>query len=76
MDPEKRPPVTWADGYGRWHASVSLAHGPSAAHIARQAIREELRQRGETRTGAASFFRLIRVGATGHGTVEFREADS
>jgi hypothetical protein len=38
--------VTWADGYGRWHASVPLSDSQNAdARRARVAILAELEQR-------------------------------
>ncbi|MFD1716730.1 hypothetical protein [Georgenia deserti] len=36
---------TWADGYGRWYATVPV--GPDARERARAAIVNELKQRGE-----------------------------
>lgn len=48
---------TWANGYGIWHARVP--EGPSAAHIARHAIRAELKARGDV--GAGYVIRLVKA---------------
>lgn len=40
--------ITWADGFGRWHAAVpGTCHNPHAARLAKQAIADELNARDE-----------------------------
>lgn len=58
----------WADGFGVWHASVPK--GPSAAHIARKLIKDELQARGELRFGYVLY--LVRENEE-NGVVTYRE---
>ena len=74
-------PTVWADGYGRWHASVPLdavvttAQEASKmyarlAYRARKMIRAELDARG---VSPAYVLKVAREQITGHGTVIFGE---
>jgi hypothetical protein len=62
----------WADGFGRWHASVPLVGNPrrEAAH-ARRLIRAALVERGPA--GCNPTFRITREHVTNHGTVHYVE---
>lgn len=67
---------TWANGFGVWHSRVPV--GPSAAHIARAAIRKELTERGEIGPGPL-YLKRVPTGPgevidAVPGTVVYREA--
>lgn len=65
--------TTWADGYGRWHASVPLSTNPRGdAMRARRAIRAEMEARDEI--GPGYRVRVARERVTPHGTAIYREA--
>lgn len=64
--------TTWADGYGRWHASVPLTYSPKDdARKARRLILAELRERSAAVDPRAVRVEVERV--TGHGTIIYRE---
>lgn len=54
---------TWADGFGRWHARVTV--GPTAARRAREAIRKEIVARGECGPGWRCRIELEGLGGAG-----------
>ncbi len=63
--------TTWADGFGRWHASVPLTGFPTAdANAARKAIRAEIDARG---VSSAYRLRVTRECVTSHGTAKYGE---
>jgi hypothetical protein len=65
-------PVTWADGFGRWHASVPLTDSPLRdALAARRAILAELQARAPI--GANIVIHVTRERVTNHGTVIYGE---
>jgi hypothetical protein len=67
-----RPPTTWADGFGVWHAVVT--DGPDAAARARAAIRRELRERDAIGKGhRVTLERVGYVTGTMSTRVEYRE---
>lgn len=62
---------TWADGYGQWHASVTLLGSRNReALAARKAIRDELRARD---VSDAYVLKVTRERVTSHGTVIYGE---
>jgi hypothetical protein len=62
----------WADGFGRWHASVPLMGSASKEAVAaRRAILAELRLRAPR--DAKLVLRVTRERVTGHGTVIYGE---
>ena len=65
--------TTWADGYGRWWASVPLSGSRHRdAPRARRAIVAELEARGGP-CFDASAVRVERAHVTNHGTAKYRE---
>jgi hypothetical protein len=65
-------PTVWADGYGRWHASVPLTDSPLRdALAARRAILAELQARAPI--GAKISFHVTRERVTNHGTAIYGE---
>ncbi len=75
--------VTWADGFGRWHAAVPMfeqapiggmrvRNERTMAQQARVLIGAELEVRGES----TRRLRVERTHITGHGTVHYREVDN
>lgn len=74
---DNNPPVcnvrTWADGFGRWHASVPVTGNPLAdATTARNLIIAELAQR-EGPNFAPSAVHVTRTKVTNHGTATYSE---
>ena len=63
--------VTWADGFGIWHASVPLSGSRHKdALAARKAIRDELTARGVSPDYP---LKVTREHVTFHGTAHYRE---
>lgn len=63
--------ITWADGYGTWHASVPLTDSPMLdAQSASKAIKEELVARGMDSTLTVL---VTRERVTNHGTAVYGE---
>lgn len=68
--------TTWADGFGRWHASVPISGSPQRdAMAARKAILAELKLRYDAwnRPFDPSTLRVTRERITNHGTVIYQE---
>lgn len=67
--------ITWADGFGNWHAHVTMHYGEAgqamreAATLARRAITAELRGRGVL--GAGYRVRVKRAGVKFTATQSF-----
>lgn len=64
-------PTTWADGFGRWHASVPITTPTQQALAARRAIKAELDARGDRHPDFP--LRVTREHVTNHGTVIYGE---
>ena len=64
---------TWADGFGRWHASVPLSSSRHAdALVARRAIQAELVERYAPNYDPTTLH-VTRVSVTNHGTAHYAE---
>ena len=66
-------PRVWADGFGRWHASVNLTESRSReARAARALIMAELIERAPS-NAPRPVFHVTRERVTAHGTVIYGE---
>lgn len=71
LESESVNPKTWADGVGRWHASVPISTPARQAAEARRLIGAELDARGDRGPGWP--LRVTREHVTNHGTVIYGE---
>lgn len=65
-------PNVWADGYGKWHASVPISTPNKQAHAARALIHAELEERLAPNYDRSTL-RITREHVTNHGTVVYGE---
>jgi len=64
---------TWADGFGRWHASVPLSGSRAKdAAVARRAIQAELTERYAPNYDRGTLH-ITRWNVTAHGTAHYGE---
>lgn len=73
LESESVNPKVWADGYGKWHASVPISGSPQRdAHAARKLIRAELEERYAPNYDPSTLH-VTRERVTNHGTVIYGE---
>jgi hypothetical protein len=63
-------PTVWADGFGKWHASVPITTPRAQAALARKLIRAEMDARD---VSPQYVLRVTRERITNHGTVIYGE---